>query len=51
MKSFSDSVIEYKKQLDKGDIQIAYRGLLDDSYETITDRTNAYIKSKIPFSV
>jgi len=29
MKSFSDSVIEYKKQLDKGDIQIAYRGLLE----------------------
>ena len=29
MKSFSDSVIEYKKQLEKGDIQIAYRGLLE----------------------
>jgi hypothetical protein len=29
MKSFSDSVIEYKNQLDKGDIQIAYRGLLE----------------------
>jgi hypothetical protein len=29
MKSFSASVIEYKKQLDKGDIQIAYRGLLE----------------------
>jgi len=29
MKSFNDSVIEYKKQLDKGDIQIAYRGLIE----------------------
>jgi hypothetical protein len=29
MKSFSDSIIEYKKQLDNGDIQIAYRGLLE----------------------
>ena len=29
MKSFNDSVIEYKKQLEKGDIQIAYRGLLE----------------------
>jgi len=29
MTSLNDSVTEYKKQLDKGDIQIAYRGLIE----------------------
>ena len=29
MTSLNDSIIEYKKQLDKGDIQIAYRGLIE----------------------
>lgn len=29
MKSLNDSLTEYKKQLDKGDIQFAYRGLMD----------------------
>ena len=47
MKSFSDSVIEYKKQLEKGDIQIAYRGLI----EYMTGLKNFY-KNKYPeFSV
>ena len=47
MKSFNDSVIEYKKQLDKGDIQIAYRGLM----EYMMDLKN-FFKNKYPdFSV
>ena len=29
MKSFQESMIEYKKQLEKGSIQVAYRGLMD----------------------
>jgi hypothetical protein len=29
MKTLNDCVIEYKKQLDKSDIQTAYRGLME----------------------
>ena len=29
MRSFHESMVEYKKQLDKGDIQKAYQGLMD----------------------
>lgn len=29
MKSFQENMIEYKKQIQKGDIQQAYRGLMD----------------------
>jgi Family of unknown function (DUF7000) len=29
MKSFQESIIEYRKQLEKGDIQEAYKGLMD----------------------
>jgi hypothetical protein len=29
MKSFQESMIEYRKQLEKGSIQVAYRGLMD----------------------
>jgi hypothetical protein len=47
MKSFQDSVIEYKKQLDKGAIQIAYKGLL----EYMMGLKN-YLKNKYPdFSI
>ena len=28
MKSFNDSIIEYRKQIEKGDIKVAYRGLI-----------------------
>jgi hypothetical protein len=29
MKSFQESMVEYRKQLEKGEIQIAYKGLMD----------------------
>jgi hypothetical protein len=28
MKSFNDSIIEYRKQIEKGDIKVAYKGLI-----------------------
>jgi hypothetical protein len=47
MKSLNDCVIEYKKQLDKGDIQTAYRGLIE-----YMSGLKTYFKNKYPdFSV
>jgi len=43
MKSLNDSIIEYKKQLDKGEIQVAYRGLM----EYMTGLKN-YFKNRYP---
>jgi len=51
MKSFSDSVIEYKKQLDKGDIQIAYRGLLEYMFGLKNFFKNKYPDFSVPGSL
>lgn len=51
MKSFNDSVIEYKKQLDKGDIQIAYRGLMEYMMGLKTFFKNKYPDFSVPGSL
>jgi len=51
MKSFSDSVNEYKKQLDKGDIQIAYRGLLEYMMGLKNFFKNKYPDFSVPCSL
>ena len=43
MRSFQDSMIEYRKQIEKGTIQVAYRGLMD--YLT---SLKVYFKKKYP---
>jgi len=48
MKSFNDSVIEYKKQLDKGDIQIAYRGLIEYMMGLKNSFKNKYPDFSVP---
>jgi hypothetical protein len=51
MKSFNDSVIEYKKQLEKGDIQIAYRGLLEYMMGLKNFFKNRYPDFSVPSSL
>jgi len=48
MTSFNDSVIEYKKQLGKGNIQIAYRGLMDYMLELRNFFKNKYPEFSVP---
>lgn len=43
MKSFQESMIEYRKQIKKGDIQVAYRGLMD-----YFNSLRVYFKKKYP---
>ena len=43
MKSFQESMIEYRKQLEKGAIQVAYRGLMD-----YFNSLRIYFKKKYP---
>lgn len=43
MKSFQESMIEYKKQLEKGSIQVAYTGLMD-----YFNALRVYFKKKYP---
>ena len=43
MTSFQESMIEYKKQLEKGSIQVAYRGLMD-----YFNSLRVYFKKKYP---
>lgn len=43
MTSFQESMIEYKKQLEKGSIQVAYRGLMD-----YFNSLKIYFKRKYP---
>jgi hypothetical protein len=51
MTSFNDSVIEYKKQLDKGDIQIAYRGLIEYMLGLKNFFKNKYPDFSVPSSL
>jgi hypothetical protein len=51
MTSFNDSVIEYKKQLDKGDIQIAYRGLMEYMMGLKNFFKNKYPDFSVPSSL
>ena len=43
MKSFQESMIEYRKQVEKGAIQVAYRGLMD-----YFNSLRVYFKKKYP---
>jgi hypothetical protein len=43
MKSLNDCIIEYKKQLVKGDVKIAYTGLIDYMMEL-----RSFLKNKYP---
>lgn len=48
MASFNDSLAEYKKQLDKGEIQVAYRGLMDYMMHLKTHFRNRYPGFSVP---
>ncbi len=48
MKSLNACVVEYKKQLDKGDIQTAYRGLMEYSMGLKNFFKNKYPEFSVP---